>query len=150
MAVNHLNREREIASTAIVVDPASIPLWVRLFVVFGGLLMVAGGIIGLVNPAMLASPGDQINGAVHIYAGYFVVRSLALGLFLLVLLALRARRALATLMVLIGFIQLADVLMDCIEGRWAIVPGVLVLGMIYLIGAAQVSGRAFWRRESWV
>ena len=78
------------------------------------------------------------------------MRNVALGLFLPILLALRARRALASLMVLVGFVQLLGVLMDCIEGRRAIVPGVLVLGLIYLIGAARVSGAPFWRREFWV
>lgn len=150
MTISHLNREPEIVSTAISGETASIPQWVRLFVVVGGLLMTAGGVIGLVNPSMLASPHDQINGAVHIYAGYFAVRNVALGLFLPMVLALRARRALASLMVLVGFVQLLDVLMDCVEGRWAIVPGVLVLGIIYLIGAARVSGAPFWRREFWV
>ena len=57
MATNHLNRE--IVSTAIAGETPSIPLWVRLFVVVGGLLMTAGGVIGLVNPSMLASPLDQ-------------------------------------------------------------------------------------------
>jgi hypothetical protein len=122
---------------------------VSVFVLVGGLLLAVGGVIGLVNPSMLVSPHDQISGAVHIYAGYFAVRNLALGLFLPILLALRARRALAGLMVVAGFIQLLDVGMDCIEGRWTIVPGVLVLGALYLIAASRVSGAPFWRRESW-
>jgi hypothetical protein len=126
-----------------------IPVWVSVFVLVGGLLLAVGGVIGLVNPSMLVSPHDQISGAVHIYAGYFAVRNLALGLFLPILLALRARRALAGLMVVAGFIQLLDVGMDCIEGRWTIVPGVLVLGALYLIAASRVSGAPFWRRESW-
>jgi hypothetical protein len=70
-------------------------------------------------------------------------------LFLPLLLVLRARRALASMMVLVGVIQILDVIMDCIEGRWAIVPGVLVLGILYLLGAARVAGAPFWRRESW-
>ena len=53
-------------------------------------------------------------------------------------------------MVLVGLIQVLDVVMDCIEGRWAIVPGVLALGILYLIGAARVSSAPFWRRETWV
>lgn len=142
-------REQQTVSAPIADESTSIPIWVSLFVVASGLLMVAGGVIGLVKPSMLVSPHDQINSAVHIYAGYFAARNLALGLFLPILLAIRARRALAGLMVLTGFIQLLDVVMDCIEGRWAIVPGVLVLGVIYLIAATRVSGAAFWRHESW-
>ncbi len=40
--------------------------------------MAAGGVIALVNPAMLASPHDQINGAIHIYAGYLASRNLCI------------------------------------------------------------------------
>jgi hypothetical protein len=53
------------------------------------------------------------------------------------------------MMVLVGLIQILDVIMDCIEGRWAIAPGVLVLGILYLIAAARVSGAPFWRRAAW-
>jgi hypothetical protein len=124
-------------------------VWVRAFVVVGGLLMALGGVIALVNPSMLMGSHDEITNGVKIYAGYVVARNLALGLFLPLLLALRARRALGSMMVLVGFIQLFDVVMDCIEKRWAIVPGVLVLGTLYLIAAARVSGAPFWRPESW-
>jgi hypothetical protein len=122
---------------------------VRVFVVAGGLLMTLGGVIALVKPSMLMSPIDEVTNGVKIYAGYLVARNLALGLFLPLLLVLRARRALASMMVLVGVIQILDVIMDCIEGRWAIVPGVLVLGILYLLGAARVAGAPFWRRESW-
>jgi hypothetical protein len=98
---------------------------------------------------MLMSPHDEVTNGVKIYAGYLVARNLALGLFLPLLLLLRARRALASMMVLVGVIQILDVIMDCIEGRWAIVPGVLVLGIVYLIAAARVSEAPFWNRESW-
>ena len=46
------------------------PRWVYVVVLIGALLMALGGVIALVNPAMLVSPHDQINGAVHVYAGY--------------------------------------------------------------------------------
>ena len=48
------------------------------------------------------------------------------------------------MMVLVGLIQMLDVMMDSIEGRWAIVPGVVVLGLLYLFGAARVSGAPFF------
>jgi len=123
---------------------------VRVFVIAGGLLMALGGVIALLNPSMLMSPHDEITNGVKIMAGYVVARNLALGLFLPLLLALRAHRALASMMVLVGSIQILDVIMDCIEGRWVIVPGVLVLGILYLIAAARVSGAPFWRRAAWI
>jgi hypothetical protein len=149
MSPNRVSRELETASPIVADKPSVIPLWVSVFVVAGGLLMTLGGVIALVKPSMLMSPIDEVTNGVKIYAGYLVARNLALGLFLPLLLVLRARRALASMMVLVGVIQILDVIMDCIEGRWAIVPGVLVLGILYLIAAARVSGEPFWRRESW-
>lgn len=126
-----------------------IPLWVRVVVVIGALLMAAGGIIAIVNPAMLASPREQINGAVHIYAGYLFSRNVSLALILLVVLIMRATRALSQLMVLTAFIQVADAAIDCAEGRWPVVPGILVLGIVFFLGAARLTGHPFWKAEAW-
>ncbi len=150
MNPNPISHKKEPVSVRVADEPHSIPLWVRAFVIVGGLLMMLGGVIALARPSMLISPTDQITSGVHIYAGYFAVRNLALGLFLTLLLLLRARRALGLLLVLVGSIQMLDVIMDCIEGRWAIVPGVVVLCVLYFFAAARVSGAPFWRRESWV
>jgi hypothetical protein len=98
---------------------------------------------------MLVSPHDEINGAVRIYAGYLVARNFAIAIMLVTLLVLGARRALGNLMVLVGFIQLLDVCMDVAEGRWSIVPGILVFGIVFLVGAARLSGFPFWRIEGW-
>src|SRR5271154_4788762 len=81
----------------------SVPWWVTVVVLIGAVLMAAGGIIALVNPAMLVSPQDQINGAVHIYAGYLASRNLCIAFMLLALLAMRATRPLSYLMVLTAF-----------------------------------------------
>jgi len=106
--------------------------------------------IALVHPALLVSPHDEINGAVHIYAGYRAARNIALAFMLVVLLVLGARRALGNLMVLVGFIQLLDACMDVVEGRWTVAPGVLVFGLVFLFVAARYSdGFPFWRIEAW-
>jgi hypothetical protein len=128
---------------------SAIPWWLRAVVVVGALLMAAGGIIALVHPAMLVSPHDEINGAVHIYAGYLASRNLVLAMMLLATLVLGARLALGNLMVLTGFIQLVDACMDCVEGRWAVVPGVIVFGVVFFVGAARLCGYAFWKRQAW-
>jgi hypothetical protein len=128
---------------------SAIPWWLRAVVVVGALLMAAGGIIALVHPAMLVSPHDEINGAVHIYAGYLASRNLVLAMMLLATLVLEARLALGNLMVLTGFIQLVDACMDCVEGRWAVVPGVIVFGVVFFVGAARLCGYAFWKRQAW-
>lgn len=127
----------------------SVPWWLSAIVVVGSVLMIAGALLALFRPAMMVSPHDEINGAVHIYAGYLASRNLALGLMLLVALSWRAWGALSSLMVLYAFIQLLDASIDCMEGRWAIVPGILVLGLVFLIGSSRVPGHPFWRLEAW-
>jgi hypothetical protein len=129
---------------------AGIAWWVQVAVVGGAVLTAMGAFIALVHPSMLVSIQDPINGAVRTYACYFAARNLALACLLLLLLALRATRALNNLMVLMGFIQFLDASMDCAEGRWAIVPGVLVLGLVFMISAAKLCGHPFWRREAWI
>ena len=128
---------------------AALPKWLPLIVVPGALLLAAGAIVALVNPAMLASPGIAINGAVHVYAGYLVARNLALALLLLVTLSMGARRSLSTLMVLTALIQLLDAGMDMAERRWPLIPGVLIFAALFLFGAARITGAPVWRRAAW-
>ena len=128
---------------------AALPKWLPLIVVPGALLLAAGAIVALVNPAMLASPGIAINGAVHVYAGYLVARNLALALLLLVTLGMGARRSLSTLMVLTAIIQLFDAGMDIVEGRWPLIPGVLIFAALFLFGAARITGAPVWKAAAW-
>lgn len=127
----------------------AIAWWLSIVVVLGVLLLAAGAVIALIHPAMLVSPHDEINGAVRIYAGYFASRNLALAIVLVALLGLRAKKALSNLMVLVALVQLIDACIDCVEGRWVIVPGVLVFGLIFCLGAYRLSGYPFWKREAW-
>jgi hypothetical protein len=52
-------------------------------------------------------------------------------------------------LLLTAFIQLMDAGIDGVEGRWAIAPGVLVLGILFLLTARRISGFPFWRIEAW-
>lgn len=122
--------------------------WVQLIVIVGALLTGAGGVIALAHPAMLVAPQGEIGNAAHVFAGYFAARNLTLACVLLLLLAMQARRALGQLLVLVGLIQFADAVMDCVEARWPIVPGVIVLGLLFLLAASKLCGSPFWRREA--
>ena len=128
---------------------AALPWWLRTIVVVGALLMVTGAFIALLHPVLLVSPHDEINGAVHIYAGYLASRNLGLAIMLLVAMSLRGRGMLNTLILLTAFIQVLDAGIDCVEGRWAIVPGVVVFGLLFFAGSAGLSGYPFWRMEAW-
>jgi hypothetical protein len=123
--------------------------WLRAVVILGALLMATGAVLALIHPAMLVSPHDEINGAVHIYAGYLASRNMALAIMLIALLSLSAKRALSNLMFLVTLIQLLDACIDIAEHRWPIVPGVIVLGLVFLFAASRLSNDPFWKKEFW-
>jgi hypothetical protein len=136
-------------ASAIRIPNQQIAWWVQVIVVLGALLTAAGAVIALIHPAMLVSPRDEINGAVRAFAGYFAARNLGLAGALLVLLAIRARRVLGHILALVGVIQLIDGAIDCVEVRWPIVPGVFILGLVFLFAAAKLCGYPLWRRQAW-
>jgi hypothetical protein len=127
-----------------------LPLWVQAVVVLGVALMAMGAVIALVHPGMLVAPGEEINGAVRVYAGYLVSRNFALAAFLLLSLGLRARGMLNSLVLLTACIQILDAGIDSFEGRWAIMPGVLVFGVMFLLVSARLCGYPFWRAAAWL
>jgi hypothetical protein len=125
------------------------PWWLRTIVFLGALLMITGALMALLHPSLLVSPHDEINGAVHIYAGYLASRNLGLAIMLLAAMSLRARGTLNTLMLLGAFIQFLDAGIDCVEGRWVIVPGVVLIGLLFFVGSVRLSGYPFWKMEAW-
>ncbi len=128
---------------------AALPWWVIAIVIACVLLLTAGGLIALVRPAMLVAPGQAINGAARVYAGYVVSRNLAIATVLFGALLVRARRALSIVMVLTAVVQFLDAGIDGIEGRWALVPGVLLLGVLLVLGAARAARRSGDGPGSW-
>lgn len=125
------------------------PAWVPVIVVLSAVLMGAGAIIAAVNPGMFVDPHAQINSAVKTYAGYLTARNGVLAVVLLALLFAGARRALGNLVAVVGLIQLFDFVVDCMEARWSVAPGVLVLGFLLVIAAGRLSGAPFWQRRAW-
>jgi hypothetical protein len=145
-----VQRDRAVEiSMKLEVSHASVPVWVSASVIFGALLMGVGAIIAVVRPAMLVAPNVEITAAARVYAGYLVSRNLALAVMLLAMLAVRARGVLSSLMVLTAFIQLFDAGMDALEGRWPIVPGVLIFAIVFFLGAARINGRSLWTVAAW-
>jgi hypothetical protein len=128
------------------VASARLPWWLPALVILGAALTAAGGVIALVHPALLLSSGDQMNSAAHLYAHYLVSRNLALAAMLVAALVLRADRALAGLMVLTALIQVLDGILDAVDARWVLVPGLLVFAVAFLVGAARLPGLPPWWR----
>ncbi len=145
----NVNRVSLLSKSSSTITRAALPWWLSTIVVLGALLMAVGGLVALLQPARLVSPHDEINGAVHIYAGYFAARALVLAIMLLAALGLRARGMLNSLMLLTAFIQVLDCVIDCVEGRWVVLPGVVLVGSMLFIGSARLSGHPFWRVEAW-
>jgi hypothetical protein len=136
-------------SMKLIVPNSSFPAWLSASVILGALLMGAGAVIALVRPAMLVAPNAEITAAVRLYADYLVSRNLALALMLLVMLAKRAGRVLSGLMLLTAFIQFIDAGLDVLEGRWAMVPGVLIFAIVFFLSAARLNDRPLWNVSAW-
>jgi hypothetical protein len=130
-------------------DLVAIPIWTKAIVGLGITLLAAGAIIALVHPALLVSPHDQINEATRVYAGYLASRNMALALMLFLAMVLRANKSLNVLVILTAVIQLFDIVMDISEGRWAVLPPVIILGVLFLLASARISGHPFWKTEAW-
>jgi hypothetical protein len=129
--------QTESAQKGAIGPAARLPRWITAVVVIGAALMSAGALLALFNPTMLSGPAD-INRAVHVYAGYFAVRNLALPIMLIVFLARRARAALAATMLTVALIQFLDLCFDIAEARWSILPGVLLIDVLFAMGAARL------------
>jgi hypothetical protein len=52
-------------------------------------------------------------------------------------------------MVLTALIQFFDAAMDMVEGRWTLIPGVVVFAVVFLFGAARITGAPIWRAAAW-
>lgn len=126
-----------------------LPWRLSLIVVLEAILLAMGAAVALAHPALLVSPTDKINGAVRIYAGYFASRNLALAMMLLAAMLLRARATLNVLTSLTAVIQVLDSVIDGAEGRWAVIPGVVALGVLFFVASVALSGYPLWRKDAW-
>jgi len=129
--------------------PQFIPSWVKGVVFLAALLLGAGAIIAFLHPAMLVDPQADITPAVRTYAGYLTARNLVLALMLLVLMQAAATRALGNLLAIVGLIQVMDCAVDCIQARWTVAPGVLILAGLFLSAATRLCG-PLWRKGAWM
>jgi hypothetical protein len=126
-----------------------LPWWLSAVVIIGALLTAAGGILALLHPETLLEPGQHMNSAAHLYAGYLVSRNLALAAMLLVMLALQARQVLAGVMVLTALAQAIDGVTDISTARASLVPIVALFAIAFLISAAHLVGHPFWKPNAW-
>jgi hypothetical protein len=121
----------------------------KVIAVLGALLLIAGALIALFHPVMLVSAHDEINGAVHIYAGYLASRNLAMAVMLLAALGLSAKRLLNNLLLLVSLVQFLDAVIDVVEGRLPVAIGVMSLAVLFFVASGSLSGYPFWKIRAW-
>jgi hypothetical protein len=129
--------------------PGRFPWWVYVIVLLGAALLAGGAIISQADPKMLLSSGEQMTGAVKVYADYTFSRDVVLALGLLVLLALHARRMLAGLMLLTIGIQLVDAVEDIIHGRATLLAPLIVYAIAYYTCVRWLLGGEPWNAAVW-
>jgi hypothetical protein len=136
MRSSHGTNDRPAVAVPIAVISA-VPLWVNGIALIGSVLLAAGAGIAYARPGMLLSPHEPVSEGVRIYAGYLISRNAALALALLAAVLFRVRTLLGSMLLLVGCVQVFDACIDMVEGRWALIPGIAVLGLLFLLGAAK-------------
>ncbi len=126
-----------------------LPWWVVSIIVLGILLSATGGLLALLHPALLVGANEPITPAASVYAGYLVSRNLALAIMLSVMLILRARHALAGLMLLTILIQVIDIVVDSTSGRTSLLPPIVLLAIAFLLGLVRLAGHPLWDVSTW-
>jgi hypothetical protein len=126
-----------------------LPWWVAGIVILGILITATGGILALVHPATLVGSNEPMNSAASVYAGYLFSRNLALAILLGAMLSIRARHALAGLMLLTILTQILDIVVDISSGRAALLPPIVILAAAFIVGLARLVGRPLWNISTW-
>jgi hypothetical protein len=104
------------------------------------------GVLSLFAPASFLSivgvHSEQLSASAHVYAAYTGTRELAIAVTLIVLLAMRATRGLAAVMLLTALANALDVVNALAAQRWVQVPGALVFALIYFATAVWLFRRS--------
>jgi hypothetical protein len=121
------------ANSSVISDKSAIGRGPKAIAMLGAPLLAAGAVIALFHPVMLVSGHDEMNGAVHIYAGYFASRNVALAIMVVAALCFGGKGMLNDLLLLVVLVQVLDAVMDVVEGRWPVATGVVGLAVLFLI-----------------
>lgn len=112
---------------------------VAAVIVLSAVVNVAAGVLSLVAPAAFLAAighrGERLTTGTHIFAAYTGARELALGVTLLVLLALRSTRVLPSLLAMTALANALDGVAALASQRWEQAPGPVVFAIILLVAA---------------
>lgn len=118
-------------------------------VVVGAAVVLVGGFVSWFHPAQLLPPGTPVTNGVRLYSVRMAARALPLGFALLALLALRARRMLAALLVLVAAIEAGDCVAALANRDWAELAGAVVVAVAFLWAAARLIDAPLWAVRAW-
>ena len=104
---------------------------VAAVVVVGAAVVLAGGLIAWLHPALLLPSGTAVDTGARIYGARMAARALPLGIALLVLLAVRARAMLAALLVLVAAVEVGDAASALAYRDWAELAGAVAVAAAF-------------------
>ncbi len=128
--------------------PIRIPPWVTVIVIVGTLITVVGGLVAWLRPATLIPAGSPVTHGVDLYGQRMAARNLALGVALIVFLAARAARPLATVMAVVVLVEIGDTISAIVNADWAQASGV-VAAVASAWAASRLLGAPLWQLASY-
>jgi hypothetical protein len=128
--------------------PARIPSWITAIVIIGTVITIVGGLVAWLHPATLIPGGSPVTHGVDLYGQRMAARNLALGIALIVLLAIRAARPLATVMAVIVLVEIGDTISAIVNADWAQASGVVV-AVAFAWAASRLLGAPLWKPASY-
>ena len=131
------------------VAPRTMPWWMTTILVLGALGVLSLAYGALISPQTLLGAGQHMNDAAHVWARYAAAYALALGLTLLALIAVRAGRMLAVVLVHAALAELLLGVVGIVDGRWEQVAADVVLIAVFLLAASRLLGQPLWRLATW-
>ena len=103
-----------------------IPVPVTVVVIVGTVIILVGGLIAWLDPAVLMPAGSSVSRGVELYGQRMAARNLALGIVLGALVSVRAARELAVAVVLVVLVEIGDTISSIADADWAQASGLLI------------------------
>jgi hypothetical protein len=127
----------------------TLPRWMSVIVILGALGVLSLAYGAIFAPANLLESGQHMNDAAHVWARYAAAYSVALGLTLLALTAVRAGRTLAGVLVQAALAEVLLGVVGIVDKRWEQVGADVVLVAVFLLGASRLLRGSPWRPSAW-
>ncbi|HZT96911.1 MAG TPA: hypothetical protein VFB34_08750 [Chloroflexota bacterium] len=129
--------------------PARLPRWLPPVVILGALGVGSLAFGALFAPQTLLASGQHMTEAARVWSRYAAAYSFTLCLTILFLLAIRARRLLAGVLVQATFAELILVIVAIANKRWEQIPADIVLAVVFVASAFVLFGQPVWHLAAW-